>query len=64
MRDLLFSILDPTLKTTFKGGLEVVKHGASILAKNATKYFVNKGINALNKKNKTTEGLGITLTSN
>ena len=62
--DLLLPILDPTLKTTFKGGLEVVKHGASILAKNATKYFVNKGINALNKKNKTTEGLGITLTSN
>ena len=39
----------PILLATFKAGIEVVKRSAPILAKNATKYFVNKGINELNK---------------
>ena len=43
---------------------EVLKRGTPILTKNATKYFVNKGINELDKKFTTNESLGITLIDN
>ena len=36
------------LSAAFKAGTEVVKGSAPILAKSATKYFVNKGTNELN----------------
>ena len=39
-----------TLKGAFKEGTEAVKRGGPILAKSATKDFVNKGMNKLNKK--------------
>ena len=43
---------------------EVLKRGTPILTKNARKYFVNKGINELDKKFTTNESLGITLIDN
>ena len=37
---------------------------APILAEKATEYYINKGINELNKKFKSSKGTGITLTNN
>ena len=48
----------------FKRGTGVVKRGAPISAKNATKYFVDKGMNKLNKSSTQREGPGIVLTNN
>ena len=48
----------------FLGPTEVVKRGAPILAKTATKYFVNKGINMINKRFTQIEGSGIRLRNN
>ena len=48
----------------FLGPTEVVKRGAPILAKTATKYFVNKGINMINKTFTQIEGSGIRLRNN
>ena len=41
-----------------------MKRGEPILVKNATKCFVNKGINELNKSFTTKEGSGLRLTNN
>ena len=43
--------------------LEAGKPDGPILAENATKYFVNKGINELKEKFTTSAGSGITLTN-
>ena len=48
----------------FLGPTEVVKRDAPILAKTATKYFVNKGINMINKRFTQIEGSGIRLRNN
>ena len=48
----------------FKAGTDIVKRSEPILAKNATKFFVNKGINELNKSFTTKEGSGLRLTNN
>ena len=53
-------LLGVTLATAFKARAEIAKHKEPLLAKNAAKYFGNKGINKLNKKC-TSEGLGITV---
>ena len=47
----------------FRVGLEAGKPDGPILAENATKYFVNKGINELKEKFTTSAGSGITLTN-
>ena len=48
----------------FLGPTEVVKRGAPILAKTSTKYFVNKGINMINKRFTQIEGSGKRLRNN
>ena len=51
-------------KDALKKGITLAKVAAPGLAKKATEYYVNKGINELNKKFTSTKGSGITLTSN
>ena len=45
----LIPFFGPILSAVVKGGAEVIKRGGPILAKNGTKYFVNKGIYTLNE---------------
>ena len=57
----LFKKLAATSQAMFLTRVEVL---TPELANGATRYYVNKGINQLNKKFASTEGLGITLTNN
>ena len=43
---------------------KIAKAARSELAEKATEYYVNKGINKLNKKFTSSKGSGITLTNN
>ena len=54
----------PILGGVFKTGTEALKPGAPILAKNETKFLVDKGINMPYKKFTSSEGWWIKLTNN
>ena len=53
-----------TLKKGGKKGVTLAKNAVPELAEKATWYYVNKGINQLNKKNTSSKGSGITLAKN
>ena len=61
---LPFRFYDPVLLAMVRGGTEVWKRGAPILAKTATKHVLNKRINVLNKRFTRSEGWAITITNN
>ena len=50
-------------KESLKKGISIAKDGAPVLARKATKYYANKGINELNKTFTSSKGSGITLTN-
>ena len=56
--------LSLNLTAAFKGGTDAAKYSEAILARKTEKYFMNKGINELNKKFTASEGSGITLAHN
>ena len=58
LRRLLDLLLEPTLASMFEAGKMAVKKGVAKSAGEATKYYLNKGINKLNKR-----FTGITLTN-
>ena len=51
-------------KEALKKGITLAKNAAPELAKKATGYYVNKGINELSKKFTSSKGSRITLTDN
>ena len=65
---IIVSLLESLTKMIFMAGLEgaktAVKKYAPKLAKNIAKYYVNRGINKVNKEFTTSESSGITLTNN
>ena len=52
------------VKEVLKKGISSVPKLASALAGKATEYYINKGLNELNKKFTSGKGSGITLTNN
>ena len=52
------------LKKGLKKDITIAKNAAPELAEKATEYYVNKGINELNKKPTSSKGSGVTLTNN
>ena len=54
--------LQAALASMFEVGKTVEKNRAAVLPGNATKYYLDKGINELNKKLTASEGKGITPT--
>ena len=52
------------LKRGLKRGITLTKNAAPELVEKATEYYVNKGINELNKKFTSSKGSGITLINN
>ena len=65
---IIVSLRESLTKMIFMAGLEgaktVVKKYAPKLAKNVAKYYVNRGINKVNKEFTASESSGITLTNN
>ena len=58
-------LLGLMIPTVLKAGAKIfLKRELPTLAKNATKYFVKKGVNKLDKKFKASESSGKTLTNN
>ena len=65
--DLIAAIIQVmflTEKELLRKGISLAAKVASILAGNATEYYINKGINKLNKKFTSSTGSRITQTNN
>ena len=60
----MFLIWKEVSKRGFKKGITLAKNAALELAEKATEWYVNKGINELNKKFTSSKGSGATLTKN